>query len=231
MIAREAIPGLYQAGRLAYCYLIEDAQSGLILVDTGMPDNVGMIERVLAEKKRSVEEIRHILITHADTDHVGSLGQLVERTGAQVYASQQSAEYIQNRTIPEHLPLFVQSVKVLQTRLLENLADVDNVVNDNEVLDLAGGIRVIPTPGHTPDHVSYFWEREKVLFAGDLIGHLNGELGVSPDAVTHDKEALHQSVRRVLRLNPRVICPAHGEVWLADNDPTGLKTLADLVKV
>lgn len=224
-LPQEFAKGLYQAGRLSYSYLIDDGQNGVILVDTGMPDNEGMIELILNQAGRRLKDIRHILITHADPDHVGSLGEIVEKTGASVYASAASADYIRNRTIPQHLPMLIQAIRVMQTKLIENLAEVDNVVSDYETLDLAGGIQVIPTPGHTPDHVCYFWQREKVLFAGDLIGNVNYELGVSPDSVTHDKEALYQSVQRVLRLNPQVICPAHGEVWLAKDNPDGLQIL------
>jgi len=33
----------------------------------------------------------------------------------------------------------------------------------------AGTLRAIPTPGHTRDHLSFFWEEESALFPGDMV--------------------------------------------------------------
>lgn len=223
-LPEEYTRGLYQAGRLSYCYLIDDGDNGVILIDTGMPDNTDMIGIVLNGMGRGWRDIRHILLTHADPDHVGSLGQLVEKTGAEVHASEATAEHLRNHTIPQHLSPPIQLIRGLQTKF-QNLSEADNVLQGYETLPLAGGIRVIPTPGHTADHVCYFWERERVLFAGDLIGNIDGQPGLSPDAVTQDKEALRQSVLRVLDLKPRLICPAHGEVFRVEDN--SLQTLLD----
>jgi glyoxylase-like metal-dependent hydrolase (beta-lactamase superfamily II) len=54
---------------------------------------------------------------------------------------------------------------------------VDEHLPDGDRLDLAGGTRVIFTPGHTPGHLSLYLERPRVLVAGEALtaegGHLN----------------------------------------------------------
>ena len=40
---------------------------------------------------------------------------------------------------------------------------------DGQVLDVAGGLRVLHTPGHTPGHVSLLHEASGVLITGDAI--------------------------------------------------------------
>jgi hydroxyacylglutathione hydrolase len=46
----------------------------------------------------------------------------------------------------------------------------DKTVEDGDTLDWCGAeIRVIATPGHTLDHVSYFFPREKLVFVGDTV--------------------------------------------------------------
>ena len=101
---------------------------------------------------------------------------------------------------------------------------VHHRVSDAETLPIAGGIQVIATPGHTPDHVCYFWERERVLFAGDLLNNRSG-LSLTPDRITWNMATAHASARRVLQLDPAVICTGHGEVWRAAHDPDRVKNL------
>ena len=49
---------------------------------------------------------------------------------------------------------------------------------DGQVLDVAGGLRVVHTPGHSPGHVSYLHEPSGVLVTGDAIFNVLGSLGV-----------------------------------------------------
>jgi glyoxylase-like metal-dependent hydrolase (beta-lactamase superfamily II) len=46
---------------------------------------------------------------------------------------------------------------------------VDEHLEDGDRLDIAGGARVIFTPGHTPGHLSLYLERPKVLVAADAL--------------------------------------------------------------
>jgi glyoxylase-like metal-dependent hydrolase (beta-lactamase superfamily II) len=52
-------------------YLIE-ADDGLVLVDSGLPKRAGKITGIIAQMGSSASRIRHILITHHHSDHVGS---------------------------------------------------------------------------------------------------------------------------------------------------------------
>ena len=97
-------------------------------------------------------------------------------------------------------------------------------MSDGETLSIAGGIQVMVTPGHTPDHVCYFWERERVLFAGDLLNNRAG-LTLTPDRITWDMAKAHASAQRVLQLDPALICMGHGQVWRAADDPDRVKNL------
>ncbi len=89
---------------------------------------------------------------------------------------------------------------------------VDEYLEDGERLDLAGGTRVIFTPGHTPGHLSLYLERPKVLVAGDTLtaegGHLNGP---NPPLTLDVGEAV-RSVRRLAELDVETIVCYHGGV-------------------
>ena len=75
---------------------------------------------------------------------------------------------------------------------------------------------MISTPGHTPDHLCFFLEREGLLFAGDLFRNVAG-LELFPRNAW-DREAMKASFRKIASLNPRLICPGHGRVWRRDED-------------
>lgn len=71
--------------------------------------------------------------------------------------------------------------------------------------DRTGPFEVIPTPGHSPDHVCLLYGR--VLFSGDLI------LGTGSSYVPPDGGSLVaylESLRRVAALDLELICPGHG---------------------
>jgi glyoxylase-like metal-dependent hydrolase (beta-lactamase superfamily II) len=208
-------------------YVIEDAStSSITVIDTGYPGGTAYrILQLVRDIGYKPEDVRHILITHADIDHIGDLNALVKVAGAKVYASARSQQFIQSRRSPPHLRLPLKLIIGCIGFFAFKVVQVDHIVADGDMLDIAGGIRVIATPGHTPDHVCYFWERERVLFAGDLMRNLADGLSLSPKQWTHDMTAVRQSAQYVLALDPAVICPGHGQVWLASQTPEQIEQL------
>jgi glyoxylase-like metal-dependent hydrolase (beta-lactamase superfamily II) len=90
------------------------------------------------------------------------------------------------------------------------------LLEDGERLGLAGGTRVIFTPGHTPGHLSLYLERPKVLVAGDALtaedGYLNGP---NPSMTLGMRQAM-QSIRRLADLEIEMIVCYHGGVVSED---------------
>ncbi len=206
-------------------YLLDAGESGLVVIDAGLPGSIRRMLQLIRDIGRTPQDVRHILITHADVDHVGSLKPLVDATGAKVYASQQTASYIQSCQSPPHISFPMIVVVNILNRLFRRAVPVNQIVKDNELLDIAGGIRVLETPGHTPDHISFYWERERVLFAGDLLDN-EEQLEVSRRS-TWRREESYRSTHRVLALNPAVIFPGHGHIWREDRDSDQLAQLKD----
>jgi glyoxylase-like metal-dependent hydrolase (beta-lactamase superfamily II) len=74
-----------------------------------------------------------------------------------------------------------------------------------------GGLRVVATPGHAPDHVSYLTE-EGVCFCGDIV------LGEGSSFVAPEEGALAaymESLRALQREEIELIAPGHGP-WVED---------------
>jgi glyoxylase-like metal-dependent hydrolase (beta-lactamase superfamily II) len=194
--------------------LILDAQEGAALVDVGLPGHAETIGAALADSGIGVRDLRRIIFTHQDLDHIGSGAALVRHGGARVFAHAADAPYIEGEQRPLKVTPQMLERRPQMREVLERLEPVrvDEHLEDGERLDLAGGIRVIYTPGHTPGHLSLYLERPKVLVAGDALtaeeGHLNGP---NP-SVTLDMGEAVQSVRRLAELDVETIVCYHGGV-------------------
>ena len=84
-------PSLHRIGSdLVNVYLIED-DAGVTIVDAGLPGQYDELEPELASMGRSLAEVRAILLTHGDTDHIGFAERLRREHGVPVLATAQSS--------------------------------------------------------------------------------------------------------------------------------------------
>src|ERR687893_36215 len=160
--------------------LIVDEDNGTTLVDAGLPDQTEAIGAALVEAGIGVRNLRRIIFTHQDLDHVGSGAALVRQSGARVLAHSADAPYIEGRLRPLKPSPEMLEQRPQMRKALERLepVGVDEHLEDGTRLDLAGGTRVGFPPGHTPGHISLYLEGSKILVAGDALtaegGYLNG---------------------------------------------------------
>jgi len=207
--------------------LVVDPAMGATLVDAGGPGSSSAIVGVLAEAGVGMGDLRRIVLTHQDLDHVGSLSALARASGARVLAHEAEAPFIDGSLQPrfaepevlERRPEFLPVVESLRP------TPVDQLLTDGERLDLAGGVRVVSTPGHTPGHLCLYLERSRTLIAGDaLIAHRGRVYGPSVE-FSADLAAARRSVLKLAELDVRAIVCYHGGV--VDDDANGqLRRLA-----
>jgi glyoxylase-like metal-dependent hydrolase (beta-lactamase superfamily II) len=120
-------------------------------------------------------DVQRILLTHAHPDHAGGAAELAARTGAPVAVHGEDAGFAETGTSPPQDP------SVAAGRLFARLpgggfppVSVAEHLAGDEVLDVAGGLRVVATPGHTPGHVSLLHEPTRTLITGDAIFNVLG---------------------------------------------------------
>ncbi len=93
-------------------------------------------------------------------------------------------------------------------------------LQDNQQLKFAGWtIRVVSTPGHSPDHISYVAEagnadKERIVFCGDAMC-APGKIWTPYTTDWHHATAdglsqAAESLRRLAALRPTLLCPEHG---------------------
>ena len=183
-------------GNYAYVILGEE----IILVDTGRPGQGKGILNDLKSMNIKPHDVKHILITHHDVDHVGSLAFLQQATEAKIWASKEDIPYIygeKSRPGIKKLISFIMRVKKPQ--------NINPYPEDQKIKD----IEVISTPGHTPGHVCLIYN--DVLFLGDLFRTSKGKVSPMNSFMNWDDSVLKGSIAKMDNYDFEWICPAHGE--------------------
>ena len=200
-------------------YVVE-SDDGLVLIDTGMPKKAGRIAEAIRDMGRDAKDVRHILVTHHHVDHVGSLMPLSNLSGAAIHAPAGDAAVIRCEVKPPGPNRAKLSGRTLGP-LLEKISPdqpkclVDHELNDGDRLDLAGGIQVIATPGHTAGHVSCLIERNGgVMMAADAAGARGQKVGPPTGAIfgmfTEDLEEAVRSFHKLAGFDFEVAITGHG---------------------
>lgn len=210
--------------------LILDEQRGATLVDTGTPGQVEAVLAMLAQLGLTPGDLRRIILTHHDLDHIGSLAELVARSGAEVLTSEAEVPYIQDGARPQKLPPadqvdamiagnpgLPQEIQAFLRAPPQSAVPVTRVLHDGEVLDVAGGVRVVFTPGHTVGHLSLYVLQDDVLITGDALSSEAGQLSGPSAQATADMIQAMQSVQKLAQLNPSAMLTYHGGV--VEQDP------------
>ena len=207
--------------------VILDGEAGLSLVDAGVPGMADAIGAQLAAQGLSLKDLKRVIITHHDLDHIGSLQAVVDASGAEVWALEREIpliegdEWPQKRLKPEQVEQLMADPSVPQARkdLMKRISSlppirvkVNRALHDGEVLPLAGGVRVIATPGHTFGHASLYLERSKTLITGDAMTSSAGTLHGPNAQATPDLKTAGESVGKLAALDVDNIVTYHGGV-------------------
>jgi len=214
----EAAPGLYSMGQSlggnVHAFLLDDGKE-LTLIDSLFDTDA---HRVIAQVEaigKKVQDIKHIILTHAHRSHLGGLARLKELSGAQVYAHEWESDIISGDRPSQPVSLWPQppyQAYYLQVGQYFDLSKhvpvkVDNYVHDG---DQIGPVKVIFAAGHSPGHLSFYWPERRALIAGDAICTwpylMLGWKGFLLNAKQHE-----QSLYKMAEYDSEVICVGHGE--------------------
>jgi glyoxylase-like metal-dependent hydrolase (beta-lactamase superfamily II) len=192
------------------CYLVRE-DDGLTLIDT----TFGGAAKPISEAAQALgAPIRRIVLTHAHSDHVGSLDALhALLPEAEVLISARDARFLAgDMSIDTDEPQFKPrgDYTKVTTRPTRTLSDGERV----------GSLQVIATPGHTPGHIALLDTRDGSLIAGDAFQTRAG-IAVSgtvrplfpfPALATWHRPSALESARRLRALGPSRLAVGHGEV-------------------
>ncbi|MDQ2673807.1 MAG: nitroreductase/quinone reductase family protein [Chloroflexota bacterium] len=215
------------------------------LVDAGWPGADRRIEAAAAAVFGQGSKPAAMLLTHIHPDHSGATRQLVEHWEQPAYVHPDELPMAAGHVSEYANPLdrwVVPLIGRLPARTRARIAagaDLTELVRafdpDTGVPGLPEWI-AIPTPGHTPGHISLFRSSDAVLLTGDAVvtvdldsplGILTGRQGLfgPPRVSTWSRDMAQRSIGVLAALEPRVVAPGHGPIR-ADRAAEALHDLA-----
>lgn len=220
--------GQYQGG-YSRAYLFEH-RAGLILVDTLWDHDAHMILRYLWSIGGTPRDITDILITHGHRSHLGGVAILKALSRAPVRSHAKEAPIIAGRAAAAKIPLLpLRPHELMGFRIASQLGiqphfacEVDDPTLD-EGDELAGGMRVMHLPGHTPGNLAFSWDDDRVLAVADTIMTWPSFSAGWP-GFNVDEALFRKSLKRVVDMRPEVVCTGHGDpIW--ENAAESISTL------
>jgi glyoxylase-like metal-dependent hydrolase (beta-lactamase superfamily II) len=217
--------GLYRVGSpMVNSYLVVDG-GGVTVIDAGLPGYWKLLQAELAAIGKSVADVRALILTHGDTDHIGFAARMHTETGLVPHLHADDADRARltvkkpnsgwGPIKPGALAGFLWyssrhgGLRIKPATELQTLAD-------GQVLDVPGSPRIIHTPGHTPGSVAVHVPAVDALFLGDTMttrNVLTGATGPKPAPFTLEPQQAVASLDRLDGIDATWVLPGHGPAW------------------
>jgi glyoxylase-like metal-dependent hydrolase (beta-lactamase superfamily II) len=214
-------PHLHRIGNdIVAAYLI-DTDEGLTLIDAGLPGHWRDFQDELATMGRPVSDVRGIVLTHGDSDHLGFAERLRRETGIPVYIHAADADRAKGGDKPKVSMGRMKAMAVLgffayalrkggaRTRYLTEVTEV----NDGDVLPLPGSPVVIGMPGHSLGSIAVYVPVADAVCVGDALTTrhvLTGKVGLQPAPFTDEPDRALDSLARLAGVEASWVLPGHG---------------------
>ena len=209
---------------LVNSYLVEEG-GGVTIVDAGLRGYWGMLPAELAAMGRSLDDVRGVVLTHGDTDHIGFAERLRRERGVPVFVHTLDAARARGEVKKPMSGWGPIKLRALGGFILygarhgalriEYLTEV-RTFDAGATLDLPGSPRIIGLPGHTPGCIAVHVPAVDSVFMGDAFttrSVLTGELGPRLAPFTLDRPEALASLAALDGIDATWVLPGHGEAW------------------
>jgi len=219
------------------CFLIK-ARDGFILIDSGFAAKRGQLERPLEAAGCRPGNLKLIVLTHGDIDHIGNCAYLRAKHGAKIAMHRGDVGMVERgdmssgrKTKPDRIsPLFRIVVAITGLFARPGAVDVfspDMILEAGEDLSEYGVVAVIlHLPGHSKGSIGILVSGEgpsadrsaslrevsnRALFCGDLFMNV---IRPGPHFMINDLPDFNASLERLRGLEIETVYPAHGRPFL-----------------
>lgn len=217
--------GLYRVGSpMVNSYLVVEGD-GVTIIDAGLPGYWKPLLAELASIGKSLADVRALILTHGDTDHIGFAARLTQETGLAPHVHEADADRARLQVKKPNSGWGPVKIGALAGFLwystrrgglrIKPATDLQTMT-DGEVLDVPGSPRIIATPGHTPGSVAVHVPAVDALFLGDTMttrNVLTGATGPKQAPFTLDPQQALASLARLDGIDATWVLPGHGPAW------------------
>jgi len=198
-------------------YMVED-----VLIDAGTRRDAKKLKRMIGDR-----EISAHALTHVHPDHQGSSAAICKHYGVELQTPAGEVEDMETGAFsgaPRNFPTWFMRVSSGGPGhpVSRGLAPGDEVA----------GFTAVASPGHSPDHLSFWRESDRVLIAGDAFRNMSyltygPKLALPWHGFSTDQDQARASAIELVKLRPSLVAfghgsPVDGEKFLRGMDRLGL---------
>ena len=220
-------PHLHRIGNDVVAAYLVDTDDGVTVVDAGLPGHWSELLAELTAMGRTPADVRGLVLTHGDSDHIGFAERLRREHGVPVHVHAADAERARGGDKPKPsigrwrlgavLGFFAYALRKggMRTTYLTEVTEV----HDGDVLPLPGSPRVVGMPGHSPGSIAVHVPVADAVFVGDALTTrdvLTGRSGLQPAPFTDEPAQALDSLARLAGLDASWVLPGHGAPWRGD---------------
>ena len=205
-----------------HCYLIKGKE--IVMMDAGVPKKIKQFKNQLKKLDIDPKDIKLIVVSHAHFDHVGSLADIVDYTGARVVVHELDRENLEKgrSEVPKGNSRWGRmSIKLLKPFMKEVIVPgviPDIILKDKDYSLKAYGIdgKIIHTPGHTMGSLSILLDTGEA-FVG-CMSHNMFPFTLRPRTPIFAgyPDVLNESWKKLMAERPKKIFPGHGKAFPAE---------------
>jgi glyoxylase-like metal-dependent hydrolase (beta-lactamase superfamily II) len=208
----------------ANIYFIGRPGGKWIVVDAGLPGQAKEIVAAAEARFGAGSRPEAVVLTHGHMDQVGSALPLAAAWDVPIYAHHLELPYLTGKSMyPPADPTVGGALAFLSRFFPAWSRDLSGRIHELHRDKVPGAVKWtwLPTPGHSPGHISLFRESDRVLIAGDAFTTVNMDswsglvtakqrLSRPPTPYTCDWNAARSSVKQLASLRPNTVGCSHG---------------------
>jgi len=170
----------FQKTKDAIASFLVETSDGPILIETGPASTFDQLSRGVSKCGYSLDEIKHVLLTHIHFDHAGAAWKLAE-AGAKIYVHPFGVPHL---AAPEKLwnsasQIYGDDMDRLWGKMKPIPSNQLVSVEDKQEFEIGTTkIKSLHTPGHAVHHIA--WKMGEIIFTGDVAGVKIGNGPVMP---------------------------------------------------
>jgi glyoxylase-like metal-dependent hydrolase (beta-lactamase superfamily II) len=197
---------------------------GVTVIDAGLAGHWRELLTELNSAGCTLDDVKGVILTHGDSDHVGFAERLRRDHGVPVYVHSSDAGRAKGGPKPANAKQSMKPGPLLgflaytirkggmRTAWLTEVVEV----HDGETLDLPGSPQIIGLPGHSEGSIAVYVPVADAVFVGDGLTTrhvLTGKKGPQPAPFTDEPDQAITSLRAIVTTGAKWVLPGHGAPW------------------